>query len=74
MQAISATFVRRGTGISEETPDGLTSAFAEDIRKLRRWEAFKRGIALDPGPLTEVILTLEEFLMPTAKAARAGMH
>ena len=73
-QAISATFARRGTRIPEETPDGLTTAFAEDIQKSRQWEAFKRDIALDPGPLTEVIVALEAFLMPAAKAARNGVH
>lgn len=73
-QAISATFARRGTRIPEETPDGLTTAFAEDIQKSRQWEAFKRDTALDPGPLTEVIVALEAFLMPAAKAARNGVH
>ena len=73
-QALSATFARRGTRIPEETPDGLTTAFAEDVQKSRQWEAFRRDIALDPGPLTEMIATLEAFLMPTAKAARDGAH
>ena len=40
----------------------------------RQWETFKRDTALDPGPLTEVIVTLEAFLMPAAKAARDGAH
>ena len=71
-QAISATFARRGTRIPEETPDGLTPPFAEDLQKSRQWEAFKRDVALDPGPLTEVIVTLRAFLMPAAKAARDG--
>ena len=73
-QAISATFARRGTRIPEETPDGLTTAFAEDIRKSRQWEAFKRDVTLDPGSLAAVVMALEGFLMPAARAARDGAH
>ena len=73
-KAISATFARRGTRIPEETPDGLTLAFAKDVRKSRQWDAFKRDITLDPGSLAEVIVVLEKFLMSAAKAARDGTH
>ncbi len=73
-KAISATFARRETRIPEETPDGLTPAFAEDARKSRQWDAFKRDVALDPGSLAEVVAALEKFLMPAAKAARDETH
>ena len=73
-QAISATFARRGTRIPEETPDGLTPVFAEDIRKSTQWEAFKRDVALDPGSLAAVVMALEGFLMPAAKSARGETH
>ena len=73
-QAISATFARRGTRIPEETPDGLTPVFAEDVRKSTQWEAFKRDVALDPGSLAAVVMALEGFLMPAAKSARGETH
>ncbi len=68
--AMSATFARRQTRIPEATPDGLTSLFAEDVQKQQQWETFKGNVTLDPGSLTDVVVTLESFLMPVAKAAR----
>ena len=69
-KAISATFERRRTVIPEGAPDGLTPAFAENAQKQQQWEAFKRDVAIDPGPLAEVVAELEGFLMPAAKAVR----
>lgn len=68
--AICATFGRRDTSVPEETPDGLTEAFAEDVQKQRQWAALKRELAHDPGSLAEVVRELVEFLMPAASAAR----
>ena len=69
-EAISATFARRRTPIPDAVPDGLSRAFAEDVFKRRQWEAFKRDLGVDPGPLGSVVGTLEAFLMPAAAAAR----
>ena len=68
--AISATFERRRTPIPDSVPDGLSRAFAQDVVKRRQWEAFKRDLEVDPGPLDGVVETLEAFLMPAAAAAR----
>ncbi|WP_422022243.1 nucleotidyl transferase AbiEii/AbiGii toxin family protein [Pyruvatibacter mobilis] len=68
--AISATFARRKTAIPEEIPDALTPAFAELTVKQQQWESFKRNVSIDPGPLRDVVSTLEAFLMPAAAAAR----
>lgn len=68
--AMSATFARRKTQIPEATPDGLTLIFAEDVQKQRQWETFKRNVTLDPGSLAEVVMILESFLMPAARAVR----
>ena len=72
-QAISATFARRGTAIPDAVPDGLSRAFAEDAVKRQQWEAFKRDLEVDPGPLGDVVGVLEAFLMPAAAAARDGV-
>ena len=69
-EAISATFAWRGTPIPDAVPDGLSRAFAEDIVKRQQWEAFKRDLGIDPGPLGSVVEILEAFLMPAAAAAR----
>ena len=68
--AISATFARRCTVIPDAVPDGLTPELAEDAGKRQQWEAFKRDLVIDPGPLDGVVSSLEAFLMPAAAAAR----
>ena len=69
-KAISATFARRKTPIPEETPDGLTLAFADDAQKRRQWETFKRNVTIDPGSLAEVVAVLNGFLTRAAAIAR----
>ncbi len=65
-RAISATFTRRSTEIPDQTPDGLSKAFAESDTKRRQWESFRSGLRLDPGPLEDVIAVLDDWLMPAA--------
>ena len=72
--AIGTTFTRRNTAIPEELPDALTPAFAELAVKQQQWESFKRDVAIDPGPLAEVVTALEAFLMPAAAAAREAVE
>ena len=69
-QAIAATFARRETAVPTELPDALTPAFAADEQKQRQWRAFIEDVAVDPGPLGEVIAELASFLM--AQSVRAG--
>jgi predicted nucleotidyltransferase component of viral defense system len=68
-QAIAATFARRKTDIPAERPDGLTSAFASDTTKQRQWTAFVGEVAVNPGPLTDVVENLATFLMCHAEKA-----
>jgi predicted nucleotidyltransferase component of viral defense system len=70
-QAIAATFARRKTDIPAERPDGLTSAFASDPTKQQQWTAFVEGVAVNPGPLTDVVENLATFLMRHAEKARS---
>lgn len=69
-RAIEATFLRRGTDIPAEPPDALTPAFAADEQKQSQWQAFVEDVAVDPGPLVQVVDELAEFLMPHANLAR----
>ncbi len=69
-QAIAATFARRKTEIPEQLPDALTQDFAHDREKVAQWAAFTRDLAVDSGPLAEVVGRLADFLMPHAEAAR----
>lgn len=68
-RAIAATFARRGTAVPTEPPDALTPEFAADEQKQQQWRAFVENVAVDPGPLAQVLPSLSEFLMPHAKIA-----
>lgn len=72
-RAIAATFARRGTEIPTGLPDALSPAFAADEQKQRQWRVFVEDVALDPGPLADVLNELAAFLMAhTASAKRVG--
>lgn len=49
VSAIRATFERRQTGLSMETPIALTDAFGSNIDKVTQWNAFVRRNRLDVG-------------------------
>lgn len=68
-RAISATFSRRQTRIPSETPDALTSEFANDPLKQRQWAAFAVDLDGAPKQLQTVISDLASFLMSAARAA-----
>jgi hypothetical protein len=70
-RAIAATFARRKTEIPTETPDALTTAFAEDPAKIAQWNSFVDDVNSKPGTLSEVIKDLNAFLLPHAAKARA---
>ena len=69
-RAIAATFARRQTAVPAESPDALTTAFAEDPLKQRQWAAFVADLNAAPGQLQNVIGDLAPFLMDAAAAAR----
>lgn len=70
--AIRATFERRGTVTPPGAPLGLTDEFALDDQKTKQWQAFLRKNSLELRPLTTVIETLREFLLPVLSALAAG--
>ena len=68
--AIRATFERRQTPIPGSTPLALTSDFASNPSKATQWKAFLRKGKLveTPPPFTDVVRSLQDFLMPPTKA------
>ena len=70
--AIAATFARRKTAIPTDLPDALTDDFASDPAKTAQWTAFKKGLASDPGSLSDVVAAIRGFLTDHAKLA-AGL-
>lgn len=71
IQAVSATFARRGTTI-EPDPAGLGDHFIEE--KAGQWTAFVRRTRLDTIPATfrEVVFTVKDFAHPLLSAAVRG--
>jgi hypothetical protein len=65
VQALRATFERRGTPLPESEPVALTPAFATDPAKLLQWRAFLSKTNLPPIDLADVIADLQAFLAPT---------
>ena len=68
-RAIRGTFERRRTAIPSERPDALTRAFAEDPVRQQQWSSFVQDVAVQPGPLEQVVDDLAAFLMPQSAAA-----
>ena len=61
-QAISATFVRRGTHLPPDTPVGLSDEFAADQTKQTQWRAFTVRNQLATPDLQVVVQHLRRFL------------
>ncbi len=71
VQAIRATFLRRGTPLPESIPSALNDEFGQDRDKAGQWRAFitRNGLPDDEGGLASVIGDLREFLLPPLRAA-----
>ena len=71
VQAIKATFERRGTPLPSERPLALTAEFAEDPAKQTQWNAFVRrgGLKTESMTLGAIIGVLTDFLWPPTSAA-----
>ncbi len=70
-EAIRATFVRRGTLISEGPPVALTAVFATDASKAAQWKGFVTRAGLARGSsLAEIVETVAGFAWPPLDAAR----
>ena len=73
VDAVRATFQRRGTPLPNELPIGLTDAFAEDATKQTQWRAFLRKASpAEERALDEVVQGLRDWLWPVLDQARAG--
>ena len=64
--ALRATFKRRQTPPSEETPISLTEYFALDEGKEKQWSAFVRKTRLhvEPPPFVDLLAQLRTFALP----------
>jgi hypothetical protein len=66
VEAIRATFERRGSNIPLGLPVGLTTKFSDDLRKIQQWEAFLRRVFVWPMTLSlsDVVEKIAIFVTP----------
>jgi hypothetical protein len=69
VEAVRATFARRGTPLPTPTPIALTPEFAAASTKALQWRAFVNKAQLKADDLAGVIALLTEFLRPPIAAA-----
>lgn len=69
IQAIMATFKRRGTDIPDALPDAFTPDFFRDPIKLQQWAAFIRDLSVEPPSFETVVSELAAFMGPLARKA-----
>lgn len=75
VDAIRATFARRGTPLPAGTPTALGVEFATDPGKMAQWSGFKRKAAVkDAGRLNEVLAEVAAFVSTPLLAARTSAH
>ncbi len=74
VEAIKATFTRRGTQLPSSVPIALSEAFAQDQGKSTQWQAFLRRTGLEEKgtEFSQVITKLRAFLIPPILAASKG--
>ena len=73
VEAIGATFERRGTDIPQVAPVAFTPEFASDAIKVTQWRAFvnRSGLEEAAPTLDQVRVLLKERIWPAMKEARA---
>lgn len=75
VEAVGATFARRGTPTPTELPIGLSDDFAADAVKLAQWSAFLRRAGGEAAlGLAEVVTALRGWLWPVLTAAAVKAH
>ncbi|HOA62688.1 MAG: hypothetical protein BWX48_03161 [Verrucomicrobia bacterium ADurb.Bin006] len=68
--AITATFVRRHTGVPEVLPAGLSDAFSEDAGHQIQWRAFLNKNHLQGPILADLVREIRDGLEPAIEEAR----
>lgn len=74
VDALRATFGRRGTPMPASTPIALTKEFAADPVKDKQWRAFVTKAGLQDDSLEGVIGALDALLRPPIAATAGGLN
>lgn len=70
VQALRATFDRRGTPVPEGVPPGLSDEFANDLPKIALWKGFLARNRLEAPTLLEVVTEVRAALAEPMRLAR----
>ncbi|MGH2585497.1 MAG: nucleotidyl transferase AbiEii/AbiGii toxin family protein, partial [Dehalococcoidia bacterium] len=73
-RAMLETFSRRGTDLPDDTPIGLSDAWASEEQVMGYWRGFleRNGLTGDTPQFVAALPTPRAFLMPPTAALRAG--
>ena len=69
--AIAATFKRRGTGVPNALPVGLSDEFALDPTRIALWQSLLKKNDIVHRPLVDVVTVLRVALWPAVVQAGA---
>ncbi len=72
VEALRATFARRGTALPAATPVVLTPEIATTAAKAQQWAAFVNKARLQAQDLREIVALLNTFLEPPMQGASTG--
>jgi hypothetical protein len=72
VEALRATFARRGTALPVATPIALTPEFAATAAKAQQWDAFVNKARLQTHDLREIVVLLDAFLQRPMQGATTG--
>lgn len=72
VEALRATFARRGTNVPAATPIALSPEFAADPIKVKQWRGFMNKAQLQSRDLAEIVALLDAFLALPRGAAGNG--
>jgi hypothetical protein len=69
--AVAATFQRRGTGVPNALPVGLSDEFALDATRIALWQSLLKKNDIRHRPLVDVVTVLRVALWPAVMRAAA---
>ena len=74
VQAVAATFTRRGTALSGVLPIGLSDEFAGDASRSAMWLSFMKKNEIDVIPLATIVAAIRARLLPALVQASVVRH
>ena len=74
VEAVRRTFAVRSTPLPQDVPLGLSPEFGDDADKQAQWQSFLKRNELKAMTLTQVVRSLNEWLLPVLLLAQKDFH